>query len=165
MLAVWGRLHSCVCSRILTSSFHDWLDFMEEMMKGATVYIISYITSSSHTVHSVWALSNPHSFSILSLLMNWHILSCSVMIITKWWAAFDVCHHSQVASVQYVYGLKKKSQANYFCSVQVHRGLWHLEVEDTGGWNDDGLRWQKNNCVISLKLPLPWRKMMEKVVE
>lgn len=33
----------------LTSSFHDWLDFIEEMMKGATVGSVSYITSSLHT--------------------------------------------------------------------------------------------------------------------
>lgn len=40
----------CVCWRILTSSFHDWLDIIEEMMKGATVHTISYIMSSSHTL-------------------------------------------------------------------------------------------------------------------
>lgn len=39
----------CVCRSILMSSFHDWLDFMEEMMKGATVLTISYIMSSLHT--------------------------------------------------------------------------------------------------------------------
>lgn len=48
------RFDDCVCWSILTSSFHDWLDFMEEMMKGATVHTISYITSSLHThTHSL----------------------------------------------------------------------------------------------------------------
>lgn len=71
MLAVWEpavQFDGCVCCRILTSSFHDWLDFMEEMMKGATVYTISYITSSSHTLS--WSTSP--SLSIISLPMNWH---------------------------------------------------------------------------------------------
>lgn len=53
MLAVRAlavQFDGCVCCRILTSSFHDWLDFIEEMMKGATVHTISYIMSSSHSL-------------------------------------------------------------------------------------------------------------------
>lgn len=66
MLAVWDlavEFDGCVCCRILTSSFHDWLDFMEEMMKGATVDTISYITSS-------WSQSISFSLSI-SILSLW----------------------------------------------------------------------------------------------
>jgi hypothetical protein len=37
------QFDDCVCCRILTSSFHDWLDFMEKMMEGETVHTISYI--------------------------------------------------------------------------------------------------------------------------
>lgn len=48
MLAV--PLVGCVCSRILTSSFHDWLEFMDEMMKGAAVHTISDIRHSSQTL-------------------------------------------------------------------------------------------------------------------
>ncbi|CAL8330605.1 unnamed protein product [Boreogadus saida] len=31
------QFDDCVCCRILTSSFHDWLDFMEKMMEGGTL--------------------------------------------------------------------------------------------------------------------------------
>ncbi len=57
------QFDGCVCCRILTSSFHDWLDFMEEMMKGATVCTISYITSSSH------ALARPLSLPLCLYFM------------------------------------------------------------------------------------------------
>lgn len=37
--ALWLSLFDgCVCRSILTSSFHDWLDFLDEMMKGVTVH-------------------------------------------------------------------------------------------------------------------------------
>lgn len=74
MLAVWElavQFDGCVCCRILTSSFHDWLDFIEEMMKGATVYTISYIMSSSHTPARPLSILSP-SVSILSPPTSWH---------------------------------------------------------------------------------------------
>lgn len=54
MLAVWElavQFDGCVCCRILTSSFHDWLDFMEQMMKGATVppHHLVYHVHFTHT--------------------------------------------------------------------------------------------------------------------
>lgn len=70
MLAVWDlavQFDGCVCCRILTSSFHDWLDFIEEMMKGATVYTISYITSSSYTLARSLSISPSLSLFYLSL--------------------------------------------------------------------------------------------------
>lgn len=70
MLAVWElavQFDGCVCCRILTSSFHDWLDFIEEMMKGATVYTISYIMSSSHSLTRSLSLYfiSPHKLAYL----------------------------------------------------------------------------------------------------
>lgn len=48
MLPVWQlavQVDGCICCRILMSSFYDWPDFMEEMMKGTTVDTISYCIS------------------------------------------------------------------------------------------------------------------------
>lgn len=50
---------------MLMSSFHDWPDFMEEMMKGATVDTLSYIMPPLHTHYVLDYLSL--SISVLSL--------------------------------------------------------------------------------------------------
>ena len=78
------QFDGCVCCRILTSSFHDWLDFMEKMMEGETVHTISYII----TLFIDPSLVNALSLSGVCPVTN--TLSCFIF------AVFHICKRNGI---------------------------------------------------------------------